>query len=269
MQMFMRLLFVGVLLAGCATVPVDSGGLRFYQFTDPDGVGLIRAFRDQAQDTTVLQFAGLHENPVIADSGVHQVQYERIGEHYVIVRGSYPSLTVTMPRQGASVTLMCDLPRKADAKPEQVAEKSPPVIPSSHQEANNSTPIVLDPPRQEVTLAPPPTPVTAGPAKDDEASANPPSISSGLTGYVVQVESLNDRRAAEELKTKLTGKGYDAEIKVRTGPKSGKLFAVRLRPAGAVEAWDSMNKLRHDLRVQPILMEIPAEELAAYESSAE
>ena len=57
-------------------------------------------------------------------------------------------------------------------------------------------------------------------------------ISSGLTGYVVQVESCTDRPSAEKLKERLSNHGYDAEIKVRPNQKRGTSLRRQTPPRG-------------------------------------
>ncbi len=93
MRIFITVLFVASLSLfwGCATVPAGAGtsgsGLSFYTFED-SGTGLIRAF--EHENTTVLQFANLEgESFVILDGEGHQLKYERVGEHYVILPGTY------------------------------------------------------------------------------------------------------------------------------------------------------------------------------------
>ncbi len=264
MRILITVLFSASLLVflGCATVPAGSAGLGFYTFDDSRGVGLIRAFQDE--NTTVLQFANLEgETFVILDGEGHRLKYERVGEHYVILPGTYASLTVQMLIRNTSVNII-GTPGKKVERREVVAAKAP-VVPA---EPKTSIPAV-EPVQEKVfvqTVVPPPKPETVPVSLPKTETLAGKCISSGLTGYVVQVESCTDRPSAEKLKERLSNHGYDAEIKVRSNQKRGTVYGVRLHPAGLVEAYDSMKRLRHDLGVNPKLMEIPGEELAAYEA---
>ena len=264
MRILITVLFSASLLVflGCATVPAGSAGLGFYTFDDSRGVGLIRAFQDE--NTTVLQFANLEgESFVILNGEEHQVKYERVGEHYVILPGTYASLTVRMLTRNASVDIIGSSGKTVE-KREIVAAKAP--IPPP--EPKTSTPIV-EPVQEKVAIpAPVSTPkvevAPVCPGKTETLDSK--CISHGLTGYVVQVETRTDRPSAEKLQEKLAKHGYEAEIKERSNPKRGTVYGVRLRPVGLVEAFDAMKRLRHDLGVKPKLMEIPGDELAAYEA---
>jgi hypothetical protein len=274
MRILITVLFSASLLVfcGCATAPSagsSSSALSFYSFDDSHGVGLIRAFQDE--NTTVLQFANLEgETFVIFDGEGRQLKYERVGEHYVILPGTYSSLTVQMVTRNAFVSIN-GASGKTVKKRQMVASKAPAVPP----EPKSSIPAVqqgqaVEPVLEKVTLrtaVPRPVPKVA-PASSGETA--PPErnqvTSTGLTGYVVQAGTCTDRPSAEKLKEKLASYGYNAEIKVRSNPKRGNVYGVRLHPAGLVDAYDSMKRLRHDLGVHPKLMEIPADELAAYEA---
>ena len=106
MRILMTVLFAATLslFMGCASVPAGRpSGLRFYTFDD-SGTGLIRAFQDE--NTTVLQFVNLEgETFVIFDGEGQHLKYERVGEHYVILPGTYSSLTVRMVTRNASVNI--------------------------------------------------------------------------------------------------------------------------------------------------------------------
>ena len=264
MRISITVLFVALLSLsfGCATVPAESAGLSFYTFDDSHGVGLIRAFLEE--NTTVLQFVNLEgETFVIFDGEGRQLKHERVGEHYVILPGTYASLRVEMLTRNASVNIT-GASFKTVEKREIVATKTP-VVPL---EPKTSIPAVV-PVQEKVavkTAVPAPEPEVApvNLPKTETVAGN--SISSGLTGYVVQVGSCRDRPSAEKLKETLISKGYDAEIKERSRPKRGTVYGVRLRPVGLVDAYDSMKRLRHELGVKPKLIEIPGEELSAYEA---
>ena len=153
---------------------------------------------------------------------------------------------------------------KTVEKREIVAAKAP-ILPP---EPKTSTPIA-EPMQEKVaikTSGQTPEPEVAPACSGKTETSDGKFISPGLTGYVVQVETCTDRPSAEKLKEKLENFGYDAEIKERSHPKRGIVYGVRLRPGGLVEAYDSMKRLRHDLGVRPKLMEIPPDELAAYEA---
>jgi hypothetical protein len=246
----------------CATVPAESADLSFYTFDDSHGVGLIRAFQDE--NTTVLQFANLEgQSFVVLDGEGHQVKYERVGEHYVILPGTYGSLTVRMLTRNTSVNIT-GASGKTVEKREIVTAKAPIQSP----EPKTSAPIA-EPMQEKAAIktsgqTPEPEVAVAYSGKAEASDAK--FISPGLTGYVVQVETCTDRPSAEKLKEKLENFGYDAEIKERSHPKRGVVYGVRLRPGGLVEAYENMKRLRHDLGVRPRLMEIPPEELAAYEA---
>ena len=278
MRIFITVLFSASLLVlwGCATAPAASptSALSFYSFDDSHGVGLIRAFREE--NTTVLQFVNLEgETFVIFDGEGRQLKYERVGEHYLILPGTYGSLRVEMLTRNASVNIT-GASGETVKRREIVATKTPVAPP----EPKTSIPAVV--PVHAVVPAPPVEPVqekvavkTAAPAPEPEAApvnlsktetVAGNSISSGLTGYVVQVGSCRDRPSAEKLKETLISKGYDAEIKERSRPKRGTFYGVRLRPVGLVDAYDSMKRLRREFGVRTELIEIPAEELAAYEA---
>ena len=93
---------MGLRLSACGCGNLGSG-LSFYTFED-SGTGLIRAF--EHENTTVLQFANLEgERFVILDGEGHQLKYERVGEHYVVLAGTYGSLTVRMFTRNASVNI--------------------------------------------------------------------------------------------------------------------------------------------------------------------
>ena len=267
MRIFITVLFVASLSLfwGCASVPAGAGtsgsGLSFYTFED-SGTGLIRAF--EHENTTVLQFANLEgERFVILDGKGHQLKYERVGEHYVVLAGTYGSLTVRMFTRNASVNITGSSGKTVEKR--EIAATKAPILPP---EPKTSTPIA-EPVQAKVAIsAPVSTPkVEVAPACSSKTEAlDSKSISPGLTGYVVQVETCTDRPSAEKLKEKLASYGYDAEIKERSHPKRGIVYGVRLRPVGLVEAYDCMKRLRHDLGVRPKLMEIPPDELAAYEA---
>ena len=265
MRILITVLFSASLLVflGCATVPAGSAALGFYTFDDSHGVGLIRAFQDE--NTTVLQFANLEgETFVILDGEGHRLKYERVGEHYVILPGTYASLTVQMLIRNTSVNITGTHAKKVE-KPEIVAAKAPVVPP----EPKTSIPVAAEPVQGKIAVQsavqksePEVGPMHSG--KTETLAGK--CISPGLTGYVVQVESCTDMPSAEKLKERLSNHGYDAEIKVRPNPKRGIVYGVRLRPVGLVEAYEEIKRLRHDLGVNPKLMEIPGEELAAYEA---
>ena len=256
---------------GCATVPQagsTASALSFYTFDDSHGVGLIRAFQDE--NTTVLQFANLEgETFVIFDGEGRQLKYERVGEHYVVLPGTYSAITVQMVTRNAFVKIT-GASGKTAKKREMVANKAPVVPPEPKTSLPALEPVRAVEPVQakgalKTAVPEPESEVAPVPEKTATTPTNQCS-SSGLTGYVVQVGSCTDRPSAEKLKERLTSHGYDAEIKARSNPKRGTVYGVRLHPVGLVEAYDSMKRLRHDLGVHPKLMEIPADELAAYEA---
>ena len=149
MRIIIMVLFVALLSLsfGCATAPANSPALSFYTFDDPEGVGLIRAFQDEK--STVLQFANLEgETFVVLDGQGHQLKYERVGEHYVILPGTYASLTVRMFTRNASVNIT-GFSGKTVEKREMVAAKAP--IPP---EPKTSTPEAL-PVQEKVAISTP------------------------------------------------------------------------------------------------------------------
>ncbi len=228
MRIFITLLFVASLplFTGCASMPAGQpSSERFYTFKDSEGTGLIRAF--QNENTTVLQFTHLSDEDFgILDGKGHQLKYERVGEHYVILPGTHRSLTVFT--RNASVKITGGV--KTAPMPEPKTLPAPPL------------------------------------AEKVATSADQAMLSLGLAGYVVQVWSCTDRYTAEKLKGGLESKGYNAEIKVRSTPKLGTVFGVRLHPMGKIAARDAMKSIRRGLGVRPRLIVIPPDQLAAYES---
>jgi len=261
MRILMTVLFAATLslFMGCASVPAGRPlDLHFYTFDD-SGTGLIRAFQDE--NTTVLQFVNLEgETFVIFDGEGQHLKYERVWEHYVILPGTYSSLTVRMVTRNASVNITGTSDKTVEKR--KILAGKPSAVPPEPK-----TPIPAEPVRKKVAVqntVPRPEPEVAPTSGKTEASGN--SVSSGLTGYVVQVWSCTDRPSAEKLKGRLESKGYDVEIKVRSHPKTGVVYGVRLHPMGEVDAWEAMKRIRHELGVKPKLMEIPPDQLAAYEA---
>ena len=265
MRMLITVLFAATLslFMGCASAPTGQpSGLRLYTFDD-SGTGLIRAFRHE--NTTVLQFVNLEgEHFVILDGEGHQLKYERVGEHYVILPGTYGSLTVRMFSRNASVKITGAVEEREPFDHTDI-RKAPAVV---HQEPKTSIP-AAEPARQKAAVqsaAPAPEPAVAPVCSAQTETLAGNCVSSGLTGYVVQVWSCTDKPTAEKLKGGLESKGYAVEIKVRSHPKTGAVYGVRLHPMGAVDAWEAMKRIRHELGVKPKLMEIPPDQLAAYEA---
>jgi hypothetical protein len=248
MRRILSLLPLFLLIAGCAGAPVETSGLRFYPVNDFEGVGLIRAFSDHS--TTVLHFAAFGSVPlVLTDQNGRKLEYRQVGDHYVVLPGIHRELTVRAA--GREVTV-----RISDFSSED-SEPAP----------SKTVPRIME---REALPAPPPAPVESIPEAPVPAPIPLPRDArvSGLTGYVVEVLSCHDRRKAEKVKGALIKRGYDAEIKVETHPKHGQVFLVRLKPVGVVEAYSSMDRIQRKLRLRPALLEIPPEELSAYQKEA-
>ena len=204
MRIFITVLFVASLSLfwGCASVPAGAGtsgsGLSFYTFEDS---GIRSHSGLQHANTTVLQFANLEgESFVILDGKGHQLKYERVGEHYVVLAGTYGSLTVRMFTRNASVNITGSSGKTVEKR--EIAATKAPILPP---EPKTSTPIA-EPVQEKVAIsAPVSTPkVEVAPVCSSKTETlDSKCISHGLTGYVVQVETCTDRPSAEKLKEKL------------------------------------------------------------------
>ena len=248
MRRILSLLSLLLLMAGCAGAPVETSGLRFYPVNDSEGVGLIRAFSDHS--TTVLHFVSLESAPlVLTDQTGRKLEYRQVGDHYVVLPGIHRELTVRVAGRTVSV-------RIADFSGED-----------SGPSRTKTVPEIIE---REALPAPPPAPVESIPEAPVPAPISLPrdATVSGLTGYVVEALSCHDRRKAEKVKEALIKRGYDAEIKFDTHRKHGEVFHVRLKPVGVVEAYSSMDRIQRKLRLRPTLLEIPPEQLSAYQKEA-
>ncbi|MGC8493477.1 MAG: SPOR domain-containing protein [Syntrophobacteraceae bacterium] len=249
------LLGSSLLFCGCASMNTPAARLSnsFYTFRGGQTVGLIRAFCYQGD--TVLQFGDLSgETPGIVDGEGRQVAYRRVGSHYLVLSGTFGALSVY--EGNASVKISGKVPGKeAFAKSPAPPEGSiPPPL---------SSKCVLVVPQKVVPAAAKPGSATG----HVSVSAGKSDVPPGLSCYVVQAASYTSKAQAVKLQRRLAAMGYGVEIKVRTNPKLGAVYGVRLRPAGEIEALENMKRLRRTLGVKPMLLVISNRKLQACDSS--
>jgi tetratricopeptide (TPR) repeat protein len=98
---------------------------------------------------------------------------------------------------------------------------------------------------------------------DDKSSSAQGSIAEGPElqsyRYMVQIGSFVDREKAEEMKSRLEAKGYNAALKSLKHPKLGKVFVIQLEPVNSVsKATTLMTQLGSEIEGDPVIIKIPA-----------
>jgi cell division septation protein DedD len=107
-------------------------------------------------------------------------------------------------------------------------------------------------------------PVTEeAPVPDNEGAPDQGGITAGPQSksyrYVVQFGSFVDKERAEEIKTRLVGKGYSAVVKTVKHQVLGKVFVIQLQPVASVSrATTLMTQLSGEIEDEPVISKVPS-----------
>ncbi len=102
------------------------------------------------------------------------------------------------------------------------------------------------------------------PVPDDGGATAQEGIAAGTETqsylYIVHVGSFADREKAEKIKTRLSGKGYDAVIKTLKQPARGHVFVIELQPVNSIStATTLMTQLSGEIQGEPVIVKVPSQ----------
>jgi general secretion pathway protein A len=98
---------------------------------------------------------------------------------------------------------------------------------------------------------------------NDEGASDRGGITEGPLSqsyrYVVRFGSFVDKEKAEEIKTRLVGKGYSAVVKTAKHQVLGKVFVIQLQPVNSVSrAATLMTQLSGEIEDEPVIGKVPS-----------
>jgi cell division septation protein DedD len=175
--------------------------------------------------------------------------------------GNQPVAVKEKPAETPPATLKKPEAAEVAAKETQTATiKTPEPVPAPIAEPK---PKAVEPvPVPDKPVKPAPAPTTNVPAAVPSATVRDvqkPAAPEGRKLYAVQVASLKDKNAAEDLKKTLQKKGFDAVIKITGEPKQGQTYVLQLQPVDNMgKASTLLEQVKYVPQTKPSIITVPA-----------
>ncbi|MGA3114466.1 MAG: AAA family ATPase [Syntrophobacteraceae bacterium] len=180
-----------------------------------------------------------------------------------------PHASVQLEIPGEAQAPTAEMVKEPEVKPP--FESSPPAEPKpsiyeAHATGNDKSVSEIVPPASVQLEIPGEVQASAAenaPVPNDGDAPDQAGITAGPKSpsyqYVIHIGSFVDREKAEEMKTRLKGKGYNAVVKTLKQQVLGKVFVIQLQPVNSFSrAATLMAQLSSEIEGEPEIVKVPS-----------